>query len=39
MGNVLTLSPPLTIDEADLQRGLEIVTTAIAEESKAAGLC
>jgi 4-aminobutyrate aminotransferase len=39
MGNVLTLSPPLTIEEADLQRGLEIVTTAIAEESKAAGLC
>ena len=39
MGNVLTLSPPLTIEEADLQRGLEIVTTAIAKESKAAGLC
>ena len=38
MGNVMTLSPPLTIEAADLQRGLEIVTTAIAEESKAAGL-
>jgi 4-aminobutyrate aminotransferase len=29
MGNVLTLSPPLVIDEADLMRGLEIVEQAI----------
>lgn len=29
MGNVLTLSPPLVIDEVDLMRGLEIVEQAI----------
>ena len=32
MGNVLTLSPPLVIEEADLMRGLDIVGEAIAEE-------
>ena len=32
MGNVLTLSPPLVISEADLVRGLEIVDTALADE-------
>jgi 4-aminobutyrate aminotransferase len=31
MGNVLTLSPPLVIAEADLMRGLEIVEQAIEE--------
>jgi 4-aminobutyrate aminotransferase len=28
-GNVLTLSPPLTISQKDLDRALEIVETAI----------
>lgn len=31
-GNVLTLSPPLVIDEADLERALTIVETAIGEK-------
>jgi len=35
---VLTLSPPLTIDEADLRRALSVVTAAIAAESRTAGL-
>lgn len=38
MGNVLTLSPPLTISEADLGRAITIVTEAIAAESRTAGL-
>ena len=38
MGSVLTLSPPLTITETELERGLEIVTKAIRVESKTAGL-
>ena len=38
MGSVLTLSPPLTIQEADLTRALTIVIDAIATESRAAGL-
>ncbi len=30
-GNVLTLSPPLTIDKADLKRALDIVITALGD--------
>ena len=35
MGNVLTLSPPLVISEADLMRALDIVEAALAAESAA----
>jgi 4-aminobutyrate aminotransferase len=38
MGNVLTLSPPLVIDEADLMRGIEIVEQAIETECRERGL-
>ena len=33
MGNVLTLSPPLTISEEDLMRALDIVEKAIEAEA------
>ena len=37
MGNVLTLSPPLVITEAELMRGLDIVDVALSEELAARG--
>ncbi len=38
MGNVLTLSPALVIEEADLLRGIEIVEQAIGAECQERGL-
>lgn len=34
MGNVLTLTPPLTIEEADLNRALDILEEAISDEER-----
>jgi 4-aminobutyrate aminotransferase len=38
MGNVLTLTPPLVVTEAEMMRALDIVEAAIAAEERAVGL-
>jgi 4-aminobutyrate aminotransferase len=38
MGNVLTLTPPLVVTEAEMMRALDILEAAIGEEEKGIGV-